>query len=217
MKRGACISLLVAASLAAAASAQGVFLGGVWQHRASTAAEGYSRGMADVIRSAGAANLMNSQAAINYEAARKANIENRMQWTNAYFEMKKVNQEYRQAQRRPVPTQEQLIRLSKQQMPNRLAPNQLDPVTGELEWPVLLKAEPFAEHRAELEKIFAERAKNGYLTPEQYLRVRELTSSMTTELQSLVRQNPSRYPTSASIDARKFVESLALEANLQAG
>ena len=216
MKCVALVSLLLAVGMVAAASAQGVFWGGGYDH-ASTVAEGASRGMADVIRSAGAANMMNSQAAINYEAARKANIENRMQWTNTYFDMKKVNQEYRKAQRSPPPTQEQLIRMSKQQMPNRLAPNQLDPVTGELEWPTALQSEPFSDYRTQLEKLFSERAKNGYLTPDQYVKVRELTSSMTTQLQSLVRQNPSQYPTSASIDARKFVESLALEANMQPG
>ena len=39
-------------------------------YHASTAAEGAARGMADVVRSAGAANLLNSEAAKNYEDAR---------------------------------------------------------------------------------------------------------------------------------------------------
>ena len=60
-------------------------------HHASTAAEGAARGMADVVRSAGAANLMNSEAAINIEDARSKYIDNRMQATNTYFQMKTVN------------------------------------------------------------------------------------------------------------------------------
>ena len=46
---------------------------------------------AAVVRSAGAANLMNSEAAIRYEEARSRYFENRLQGTETYFEMRRMN------------------------------------------------------------------------------------------------------------------------------
>ena len=50
--------------------------------------------MADVVRSAGAANLMNSAAAINVETARSAYLDNQIKFTNTYFEKKRIRQSY---------------------------------------------------------------------------------------------------------------------------
>jgi len=82
MRHTAWASLFVIISLAVVCFAKGddrylqrSFDGGGGYHHASTVEEGAARGMADVIRSRGAANMMNSEAAINYEQARKSNID----------------------------------------------------------------------------------------------------------------------------------------------
>ena len=112
--------------------------GGYGYGHASTEAEGVQRGFADVVRSAGAANLMNSAAAKNYEDARKKYIENRLQATETYFEMRRVNEESRDAKRpRPLST-EQYVRLARQQAPERLSVSQLDPLSGTIDWPAVL-------------------------------------------------------------------------------
>jgi len=180
---------------------------------ASTAAEGAARGMADVVRSQGAANLMNSEAAINVEAARKANIENHLQYTQTYFQMKSVNQQYRDAQRKPAPTQQQAIRMSKSQLPDRLSANKIDPLTGALAWPLGLRMDSLKDHRDRLDALFAERADKGFLTPDEYIEVKKLTSEMTDELRKYSKQLSGN----ASIEARKFLESLNYEAGFQAG
>ncbi|MFV1964183.1 MAG: hypothetical protein ACC628_02080 [Pirellulaceae bacterium] len=180
-------------------------------HHASTAAEGASRGMADVIRSQGAANLMNSAAAINIEDARKKYIDNRLQATSTYFEMRRINREARAAARRPPPTQEQLVRFSKERLPRRIAPSQLDPLVGKLNWPTVLKMEPYKVYREQLDQLFAARAQNGYLSPDQYMKAKQLTDQMMIDL----RKNVRSYPSSQSIQARKFIQSLAYEANMQ--
>ena len=92
--------------LAVPARAQWGWGGG---YRPSTAAESYQRGFADVVRSAGAANVMNSAAMINVEEARSKNIENDLKATETYFEKKRVNKEYREQTKRPRPTSEQLF------------------------------------------------------------------------------------------------------------
>src|SRR5205814_7688592 len=85
-----------------------------------------AHGYADLVRSAGAYNLMTSEAYKNYEDARKKNIENRLQWTQTYFEMRRINDEYRRAQyERDKRTQEDFIRYAQAAAPKRLASSQL--------------------------------------------------------------------------------------------
>lgn len=181
-------------------------------HHASTAEEGAARGMADVVRSSGAANLMNSEAAINLREAQKKGIENQLQYTQTYFQMKTINKQYRDANRKQPPSQEQAIRMAKSQLPDRLSANKADPVTGQLIWPMGLRTKALADGREQLEAIFAERADKGFLTPDQYIEVQKLTDEMKEEL----RKYSQSLGGNASSEARKFLESLAYEARFQA-
>ena len=187
--------------------------GGGYRH-ASTAAEGAARGMADVIRSAGAANLMNSEAAINIETARKGYIENRLNATNTYFEMRRVNKQAREAERtRPRPTQQDLIRISNARKPRRLATSQLDPLTGSIAWPILLRDDKYKEERQQLDNLYTERAKNGYLNASQLKEVEVLTNTMQAELKKgLSDVQPQLYT-----QAKGFLTSLQYESMLQPG
>ena len=65
----------------------------------STYEEGVQRGYADIVRSQGMANLMNSEAAKKYEEARREYLDNRLKATQTYFEMRRVNQEARSRER----------------------------------------------------------------------------------------------------------------------
>lgn len=197
--------------IAAATSAQ-ILVDRGYRH-ASTVQEGARRGMADVIRSRGAANLMNSQAAKNYEDARKKNIDNRLHATQTYFDMKRVNKQYRDAQRKPPPTQEQLIRFSKQNMPARLSSNKVDPLTGTVEWPVALREASMAKDRTKVEKLFSTRANYGYLNATQHLQVKQATDSLRRQLRAIGRS----FPSNVRIEGRKFLDSIDYEASLQAG
>ncbi|MBC8356577.1 MAG: hypothetical protein H8E66_31755 [Planctomycetes bacterium] len=181
-------------------------------HHASTAEEGAARGMADVIRSSGAANLMNSEAAINLQEAQKKNIENHLQYTQTYFQMKSINKQYRNAQRRPPPTQQQAIRMSKSRLPDRLSANKVDPLSGQLAWPLGLRIDSLKEDRERLEELFAERADKGFFTPDQYVEVKQVTDTMKEELRKYAR----KLGGNVTIEARKFLESLAYEASFQA-
>jgi hypothetical protein len=180
-------------------------------HHASTAEEGAARGMADVIRSAGAANLMNSEAAINVEEARKRYIENREQATQTYFQMREMNKKYRYENRRP-PSQEQLVRISKERLPDRLSESQLDPLTGSINWPAVLRSEPFAESRKRLEELAAARAQTGFLTHEHFMEVKQLAQQMKDGLRTIT----PRVSGNVSVQARKFLDSLVYEAGMQA-
>ena len=152
-------------------------------HHSSTLAEGVQRGAADVVRSAGMANLMNSEAAKNYEDARSKYLDNRLKGTKTYFEMRRYNKEYRQAEKGPRPTSEQLFRLAKEATPKSLAPTELDPVTGKIAWPTALQDDAFAKYRQNLEELYAIRASSGgKLTPDQFQEIQKNIDDLHVEL-----------------------------------
>ena len=181
-------------------------------HHASTAAEGRLRGMGDLVRSAGQANLDNSAAAINYSVAQRSQIENRNEWTNTYFEMRQANKAYRAAERGPRASMEDMVRYAQAGKPKRLSPGELDTITGGLSWPILLSSEKFADDRSELTAAFSRRASRSVIASEDYLKIKQTTSEMLAQLKKQIRNVPS----SEYISAKRFLESLAYEAGLPA-
>ena len=205
------LSILAVACLANTASAQ-------WyvDNRASTVAQSYAQGYADVVRSQGINNLLNSQAAINVEQARSANMQNRLQWTQTYFEMRKMNREYRAAERGPTPSPEAFARWARDAAPDRLKSVQLDSITGRINWPTLLQQDQYAALRQSMEQAFTERAeKHGALAPDTALKINDDANKMMQLLEDSLQQSKAMnnpIPAYLYIDAKKFIESLAYEA-----
>ena len=105
----AAAALLLAGSPAGAQWGMGFNRGGY----ASTAGQAAAYGMSEMMRAQGAQNLENSEAAKNWQDAKTAEIQNRMRWTETYFEMRKTNRDARAAEAGPPVTQEQAIRMAK--------------------------------------------------------------------------------------------------------
>ena len=177
-------------------------------HHASTAAEGGLRGMADLTRSAGEANLSNSAAAVNYSIARSNQIENRAAWTNTYFQMRQANKAYRAAERGPTATMEDLVRFAQVGKPKPLSPGEVDPVSGAINWPILLRTKELAKDRAEVEAGFAKRASQSSLGAEDFMKIRQATSQMASNLKKRIREVPSQQ----YMISKKFIDSLAYAA-----
>jgi len=173
---------------------------------ASTAEEGIARGFADVVRSAGYANLQNSEASKNYQDAYSSYLDNRLKGTQTYFEMRRMNKQYRESEARPRPTQEDLVRYSESRKPKRLTPNQSDPLTGSLSWPLVLQDEAFAADRQALDSLFAAKAANhGQVTLDQYQKIKTATAALDRALHARIKE----YPPQAYVAAKKYVEGLA--------
>jgi hypothetical protein len=201
------VTLAVAAALALGSSAAYAQYG----YPLSYAAHGY----ADIVRSAGVYNLTTSEAYKNLEDARKKNIDNRLLWTKTYFEMRRVNDEYRRAQyERDKRTQEDFIRYAQAAAPRRLTSSQLDPITGYLKWPRLLLTADFADLRRDLDKLFSERATTkGAIGNDAYFLIIERVDEMKERLRKLIKV----VPTADYIDASRFLDSLGHEARFAAG
>jgi len=185
-----------------------VYGGGYVDNRAATAGESYARGMADVARSAGAYNLATSEAAINMTEAARQGIENREQWTTTYFEMRKANRAYREAERGPRHSMEDLVRYAQAGKPSPMSPSELDSVTGGISWPPLLKIGRYDQPRGELEALFAKRATYGGLGFEDQTKLRKATSTMLASLREQIRD----VPASDYMASKKFLQSLAYDA-----
>lgn len=219
MKKAWYSLIIVGAALIGIVSAQDVrFYGNPWNYgtgyrHASTEAEGRSRGMADLVRSAGAANLMNSEAAKNYEDARRKYLDNRVYGTQKYFENRAINRQARAAERGPRPTQQDLIRFSNSRKPKRITTSELDPLTGAIAWPSLLLKDEYKSERDQLDKIYAQRANNGYVNADQFTAVDNLTKKMLADLKS----NISKYPPQLYVTASNFIKSLAYESYFAVG
>ena len=183
--------------------------GGGWGGgmHASTAEQGAMMGMADMMQAAGSRNLMNSQALGFVEDARRKNIDNRMYGTDAYFQMRKTNREARAAEQGPRPSQEDLQRYARQRAPNRLSPSELDPLTGAISWPSLLREDAYAAYRGQLESLFQKRVQAGYLTGPQRAEVQQAVEG----LQADLKKNLRNYAPQEYVQAKKFTEGLNYE------
>jgi hypothetical protein len=182
-------------------------------NQATTVGQSYAQGMSDVIRSKGAANLMNSQAAINATQAQSNEIKNREQWTTTYFQMRKENKTARAEERGPNPTAEDLVRYAQMGKPKSMGPNQLDAVSGKIYWPPLLLTDQFASSRQELDDIFAKRARYGDISMDDIMNIRNATNKMLDQL----KEGISALPPSQYMSAKQFLVSLAYEVQLVAG
>ena len=198
------LSLLVF-TLAATASAQyGGYGYGGWGGHSSTLEEGVQHGAADLVRSRGMANLLNAQAATQFEQARHDYLDNRLKATQTYFDMRKYNDEARRAKDTSPLSMEQYVRIARQQAPDQLGTSQLDPLTGAIGWPVSLKKPEYDPLRKKLDGLFQQRA-SGYADPSA------LTAACTEFLEKikadLMKFDPSDY-----VKAKKFLDSLAFAA-----
>jgi hypothetical protein len=180
----------------------------------STPMGSYMTGMGNAIRAQGQYNLMTSQAAINLEQAAKADMENQLQWTNTFFEMRRINQAYKDSKKGPPRTPDDWVRMAVNAAPQRLETNALDPVTGQLAWPPALQADTFAADRTELEKLFAERAtSHGAVGLDNYNKIRNTVDNALSKLRDLIRDIDTRN----YIQARNFLNGLAREADFPSG
>jgi len=182
-------------------------------YHASTVGESHARGMADVIRSQGIYNLTTSQAAINAQDARKKQLENYRTGVETYFEVRQMNRQYRAAERGPRPTKEDWVRYAQMGKPKPLSSNQLDKVTGQINWPILLRDDRFDEERQAIQDIFAHRAASGGLNAEMFRKADSITEQMIDDLKEEVRD----VPPAQYAEAKTFLQSLAYAATQPTG
>jgi hypothetical protein len=155
-----------------------------------TVAGSAMNGMANAISAKGNYNLSTSAAAINMTQAEKQSIQNQQQWTNTYFDMRATNRAARKAEAGPTPTMEQIARFARDGAPKPLASDQMNPVSGTVNWPGLLQQEQFAPQRTEVEQLLAKQATYGRLDYTDQTKARQAIESMNAGLKAQVKDVP---------------------------
>ena len=168
-------------------------------------------GMADLVRSSGYANLRNSEAAINAEEARSRQLDNRVKYAQTYYERKRIREEAKAYDNNKI-TMEQVHRMAALKRPRRLGSEQLNPVTGEISWPLAAMQPMMNGTRRRISQLFAERTDDGKLQPQAYFEIVRLCDLLDEQLGKEL----GSIPMQAVSQAKAFVKSLAYEARLAA-
>lgn len=178
----------------------------------STPAEGAQRGFAEVVRARGEAAESTSRAALNLAEAQSKYIENSLQWTQTYWERKRLGEAQLAADyAKKRETRDKWLAQRQSGAPDRLSPGQLDPASGQITWPLVLQTDVFALERAKLEELFQVRAQTS-ITPELVEQITAAAGKMQDQLNAQIRSlAPNDY-----IAGRRFLESLAYEARFPA-
>jgi hypothetical protein len=176
-----------------------VAVGQVVVNNASTAAEGYQRGLSGIINAQGQRNLSNSQAAINLTDARSQQIDNQLKSVNTYWEKKDIYAQHEQ---------QKLVGIEKQRADymakhglGSLTPQEFDRTTGTITWPKVLDQKQYDPYRSKLDELMRKRAYAGALTSDEY--VEATTASK--EWRTLLAQQNGVYPAPILDQMLKFV------------
>lgn len=170
----------------------------------TTAAGSAMNGMANVISAKGNYNLATSAAAVNMTQAQSNEMQNHMQYENTYFQMQKTNQAYRKAQAGPRPTEEQLVRLARDEAPKPVSPSEVNPSSGKINWPSVLMEDQFAADRTALEQLSAKKAAHGSLSISDEMAARKTIESMFADLKKQIRV----VPPEDYLASRTFLQSM---------
>jgi hypothetical protein len=161
---------------------------------------------------AGDLNLNNAKSAILWQEAKKQEMDNRLRWTETFFEMRRVNRTARALEAGPRPTMDQIVHYARMQAPRRLSSLELDPVTGEITWPIALTSEDYEDYRVFLQDQFRQRVQHGgSIDIAQLEAVETAVDDFKDELKSDVAEVKSAKRYGA---ARTFLDSLKLEYEL---
>ncbi len=174
---------------------------------AGTVAGDYARGLAALTHAQGVYNRLSAEARLLHADAYARELQNHQASIQSYFEMRKLNQETRAAQRGPRLTTEQLSALAERRRPAQLDPAQLDPATGAIAWPIVLQGADLANLRSVVDAAFSRRASQGSLSTADVERVQQATEALQAALKQRIRQ----LPATEYIAAKQFLSSLAFE------
>ena len=184
------LAVLVVFGPMAANEASAQWFGGMANmgYHASTVAEGEGNAISAVTRSKGQYAIDKSKARIDNAQADAMVMQNRKQMASDYFETRSVNQQNRfgdYAEQKKKSTQEALFRYGEEGRPTRLTSSELDPVTGQITWPIVLENPVFSDYTKPIDEAFVSRAeKNSRFNFETYQQVNKDCKGIETELRT---------------------------------
>jgi cytochrome P450 len=185
-----------------------------WDTAGSTPPGSYLQGLAEVVRAQGDYNLSTSAAAVNLTTAARQAIQNNKDYVEAYFAIRAFNRQARDAENvRDRQITQEWLRFHPSVKPKRLTSSELDPVSGSINWPILLQSDELAKRRQAIQQAFTERHHFGVMDYNNYRMVQQITNDLIDELLNKIQEiAPSEY-----MQAKRFIEALIYEASLPLG
>jgi hypothetical protein len=185
-----------------------------WDLAGTTPEGSFLQGLASVVRAQGDYNLATSAAAVNITTAARQNIQNQKDWVEAYFAIRAFNRQAREAENaKDRQLTQEWLRFHPSVKPKRLTSSELDPVSGTINWPVLLQRDELTPLRENIQKAFIERHQLGMMGYNHYRSVQQITTGLLSEmLEKIENLAPREY-----IQAKRFIEALIYEASLPLG
>jgi hypothetical protein len=176
--------------------------GGVKSYRhASTAAEGFLRGWADLYRADGERNYNNAGAALILEYARRAHLDNRLKYAEVFW-AKRALYEANQAAQRP-PRREPVHSAANVKVV--VPPQLVDPNQPGFLWPAGFNRPEFTQSIAQLTQLFAQRTpSNSGLGSESHWKIRNATLTLRAELAHQIKSIPGYEYT----EAKRFLDKI---------
>jgi hypothetical protein len=181
---------------------------------AGTGAAGVPVNLSEIIRSKSDTNMRPSMAGIDNETARSMNYDNQIKQVQTYFEKRRLNKSYREAERAPRKSSYEYAVTAKAMAPSRLSASEYDAVHGKVKWPGALRATSYSGQRAQLDKLFAAHAASGGgIGTAEYA---DIQSSLT-DLQSALKKDFKTTNSDQFLQATNFLKSLRYEARFSVG
>jgi hypothetical protein len=178
--------------------------GGYYGGGGGTVEGSWMQGMASVISAQGNYNLATSAAAVNLTQAQKQDIQNRVAGTNAYFSMQETNRAATAAKRSPRLSEEQLVRIAAQAAPKPLDNGDVDPVSGQVNWPSVLQDDMFKKDRDVVEQLLSRQVSLGRLGIAEHEQIGDAIE----RLAAILKAQINKIPTQEYIKAKNFLKSL---------
>jgi hypothetical protein len=184
-----------------------VAIGQVIYNNASTAGEGYQRGMASVISAAGEASVNASQARINNQDAYSQAIDNSTKSVEAFWEQKDIYQQRVDQKNYKIQQRREML-LAKNKMPP-LSPQEFDRTTGTVAWPNVLTQPQYDQYRKTLDTLLKKRSYAGMLTSDEYMQA----TSACKEWRAALTKQKGVYPKQILDQMLRFVLRISRDIN----
>jgi hypothetical protein len=176
-------------------------------NNASTAGEGYQRGLASVISASGEASLNASQARINNQDAYSKAIDNSVKSVNAFWEKKDIYNERQQQEFAKIQAKRSTY-LERHGL-GYLTPEEFDRTTGAIKWPTILTQPEYNQYRQTLDELFQQRAYKGALTGDQYIQA----TAASKDWRTMLSKQRDVYPSSILSQMIRFILKVDRELN----
>lgn len=165
---------------------------------------------AAVIASVAATNAARAKAVDDLEKIRAMALENDLKAAKAFYDRRKMYADYRAQHAAQTNSKEDLARRAKPTT-DRATAYQIDPMRGRVFWPSVLKRDEFADARDMVDELFAQRNSNQAGLGSNFCRQ---TKVLATNMRGQLREMIDELPPADYLAARKFLDTLVLEAEM---